>query len=184
MFITALIIAILIISIYISVIMIKFSTYVLRRPDYMNRALEVKAQFKQLHPDGSLPFKKRDTDAAYDIYSIEDAVVPAHGIKNVDSGIAVAVPPGYYFTVEARSSLGKIGIIPMRGIIDAGYCDVLKVILTNQTNEDYYVKKGDRIAQIIPHLHISMFFERIEKFGPEYSSRGSNGMDGWGSSGR
>lgn len=146
--------------------------------------LTVEAQFKLLNADGKKPTKKRDTDAAYDVYSIEDATVPAHGVRNIGTGIAVSVPPGFYFTVEARSSLGKVGIIPMRGIIDAGYCDHLMVILTNQTNEDYQVKKGDRIAQIIAYPQVEWRFTQVDNFGPEYSSRGVDGKAGWGSSGR
>jgi dUTP pyrophosphatase len=139
------------------------------------------AECQTQHPDAVLPCRKRSTDAAYDVTSVEDAVVPPHGMVNVDTGVVVTVPPGYYLTVEARSSLGKQGIIPMRGIIDATYTGPLKVILTNQNDNEYKVCKGDRIAQIILHQQLHIKFQIVEGFSPEYSKRGSMG---WGSSGR
>lgn len=141
----------------------------------------IRMECKIEHEDGKLPSRKRTTDAAYDVYSIEDATVPAHGIRNIDTGVIVTCPPGYYITVEPRSSLGKIGIIPMRGIIDAAYNGSLKVILTNQSNEDYEVRKHDRIAQIILNRQHHMEFDIVEDFSNEYNKRGCLG---WGSSGR
>lgn len=145
------------------------------------RSFAVRAECKLLEPEAQLPSRKRITDAAYDVYSIEDAVVPPHGICNINTGVIVTVPPGYYITVEARSSLGKIGVIPMRGIIDSTYTDKLMVILTNQTEAAYNVHKGDRIAQIVVHRQIHLVCDVVPTFSKEYSTRGTLG---WGSSGK
>jgi dUTP pyrophosphatase len=141
----------------------------------------IRMECKIIHPDGKLPFRKRVTDAAYDVYSVEDTVVPPHGMRNVHTGIIVTAPPGYYITVEARSSMGKEGIIPMRGIIDSSYTGELMVILTNQSDKEYKISKDDRIAQIILNQQNHMNFELVEEFSSEYSHRGEAG---WGSSGK
>lgn len=141
----------------------------------------VRMECQLIHEDARLPYRKRNTDAAYDVASIEDAVVPPHDIKNIDTGIIIVAPPGFYITVEARSSLAKQGIIPTRGIIDSCYLGHLMVILTNQTDKEYHVKKFDRIAQIILNKQEHMDFQIVDKFSKEYSHRGH---DGWGSTGR
>lgn len=143
--------------------------------------LAVRTECKIIHQDAKLPTRSRVTDAAYDVCAIEDAEIPPHGIKNIHTGIIVTAPPGYYITIEARSSLGKIGIIPMRGIIDATYTGELMVILTNQTDSVYKVAKFDRIAQIIIHRQTHIFCDLVPDFSSDYNIRGTLG---WGSSGR
>lgn len=56
-----------------------------------------------------------------------------------------------YADVRPRSSLNKKGIIGAFGTIDADYRDEIRVILTNQTKENYRIKPGDRIAQLVCH---------------------------------
>jgi dUTP pyrophosphatase len=136
---------------------------------------------KLISKNGRLPSRKRCTDAAYDIYASENAMVLAHGMKNISTGIIIVAPPGFYITTEARSGLGQAGIIPMRGIIDATYTGELKVILINHTTADYKVTQGDRIAQIVLNKQVHMGFDVVEEFGPEYNKRGELG---WGSSGK
>lgn len=136
---------------------------------------------KIIHKDGKLPFRKRVTDAGYDLFSIEDCVIPSHGMKDVRTGIIIAAPPGYYITVEGRSGMARQGVMPFRGIIDATYCGEMMVALMNISNQDYHVKKHDRIAQIILHEQIHADFSFVEEFGPDYNQRGTSGF---GDSGR
>lgn len=141
----------------------------------------IRAEYKFVHEDAKLPFRKRETDAGYDIYSIEDVVVPPHGMANVRTGIIIAVPYGYYFTVDGRSGIAMEGVVPFRGTIDATYCGELKVALENISDTPYYVKKHDRIAQIVLHRQLHMDFTQVETFSPEYNQRGTAGF---GSSGK
>lgn len=141
----------------------------------------VRFEFMLLHPDAVIPFKSRDTDGAYDIASVEDIVVPAHGTANVSTGIAIACPPGYYFTINGRSRLWSKNVAPYRSIMDAGYHDETRIALMNISDEDYQVLKGDRIAQISAHEVKHIDFVEVTEFGPAYSIRGKAGF---GSSGR
>jgi len=144
-------------------------------------SIPVRLECKKLIPEARLPNRSRSTDAGYDLYSIEDAVVPSQLTKNIATGIALACPPGYYYTIEGRSSLGLKGIIPFRGIIDAGYTNQVWVILTNRSNEDYNIRKDDRIAQICLHRIEHIDITEIEDFSSPYSQRGEAGF---GSSGK
>ncbi len=136
---------------------------------------------KILHPDAVIPNKKRFTDAGYDVSSVADYVLQGYGTISVDTGIALSAPPGYYYTVDGRSSLWSKGILPFRGIIDATYTGPLIVGLFNMTPNPYHIKKGDRIAQLIlaPIIHADI--RTVDEFSPRYNQRGNNGF---GSSGR
>ena len=138
-------------------------------------------QCQLLHPEAKLPSKKRDTDAGYDLFSIMDAELSPKAATLVRTGICLSAPQGYYYTIEGRSSLWSVGIMPNRGIIDTGYTGEIWVSLVNYTDEVYRVHKGDRIAQILFHKQYDARFDLVNQFGPEYNHRGNHGF---GSTGR
>ena len=150
----------------------------------MNFKTPIRLEYKLLDEKAKPPFRKRSTDAGYDISSIEDIIIKPHCSVDISTGIAIAAPSGYYFTVDGRSSMSRNGIIPFRGIIDSGYCGHLMVALSNISDKSYEIKCGDRIAQIILHKQYHADFNMVENFGFEYSQRGANGTDGFGSSGK
>jgi len=133
------------------------------------------------HPDAKFPYRKRTTDAGHDIFSIEDVNVPRFGMANVHTGIHIACPEGWYYTIDSRSSLYIKSIMPYRAIIDATYTGELRVALMNSSEVDYQVKKGDRIAQIILHQVHDFDLAPVDEFSPEYNKRGE---EGFGSTGR
>lgn len=141
----------------------------------------IRLEAKPLADGAQTPSRKRATDAGYDVHSIEQKVVPAGGYAIIETGIAVSPPDGYYFTVEGRSSLGLLGIIPFRGIIDGTYQGELKITLMNRSNNDYVVQPCDRIAQIILHQILHADFSVVSQFGPVVNGRN---IDGFGSSGK
>lgn len=143
--------------------------------------MDVTLEVRLINEDARMPFRKRSTDVGYDIYSIEDKIIPAKGASIVRTGIQISAPPGYYYTIEGRSSLWIKGIFPNRGIIDATYCGEVVVSLVNVNDSDFLVSSGDRIAQIIIGKQYDADFERVEEFSPEYNQRGT---DGFGSTGR
>ncbi len=76
----------------------------------------------------------------------------------VKTGIKMSLPSEMECEVRSRSGLAlKNGIFVLNGIgtIDADYRGDIGVILANFSNEDFVIKKGDRIAQIV--------FNKIEK---------------------
>lgn len=136
----------------------------------------------EINPDGTLSDRLIGTgDTGYDIYSVEDKVIPAGGSDIVNTGIDLAyISPGFWFKIEARSGLGfKHGIQPHPGIVDNSYQGNCGVKLYNFSNEDYNVSKGDRIAQIVfyPVLEADVVWtEEVHE-----TERGSQGF---GSSGK
>jgi len=137
-------------------------------------------KFEKTHDLAKLPTKNHETDTGYDVYSVADVVIPAKSSNIVPVGLKFAyIPEGYWVKVESRSGLGfKHGIIAHPGIIDCGYRGDAGIKLYNFTDKDYQIKAGDRIAQFVVYLNISMnvCWGTIEK-----SERGEKGF---GSSGK
>lgn len=136
----------------------------------------IKMQVRLMHPDAKIPYRKRMTDAGYDLYSVEDKVLLPGRSVIVKTGICIAAPSGFYYTIDGRSSLWSQGIFPNRGIIDATFCGEVVVSLNNLSGNDFYIACGDRIAQIILHKQYHMEFEVVDQFSPEYAQRGLNGF--------
>jgi len=109
----------------------------------------------KLSSEATLPTKAHSTDAAFDLYANcpdYTMMVPAHGKALIGTGIAVAIPEGYFGGVYARSGLAsKNGIRPSNcvGVIDSPYRGEIMVSLHNDTDKDYVVIHGTRIAQLI-----------------------------------
>lgn len=76
--------------------------------------------------------------------------VPRHGKAVVQTDLAVAIPPGHYGRVAPRSGLAaKLFIDVGAGVIDCDYRGPLGVVLFNHGADDFHIKPGDRIAQLI-----------------------------------
>lgn len=143
--------------------------------------MKVKVEYKKVHPEAQLPKRANPCDAASDIYSIEDCIIAPSKTVSIDTGLIFVVPKGYYITINGRSSMNKLGLIPFRGVIDSGYNGTLIVNLTNTGNTDYVVNKGDRIAQITIHEVVEYEAIEVEEFSEGYNMRQTRGF---GSSGK
>ncbi|WP_332772613.1 dUTP diphosphatase [Phenylobacterium sp.] len=108
------------------------------------------------NPDLPLPAYETADAAGMDLRAAvpEDApVVLAPGARfPVPTGLAFAIPSGFEGQVRPRSGLAlKSGVTCLNspGTVDADYRGEVKVILINHSAEDFTVRRGDRIAQMI-----------------------------------
>ncbi len=72
----------------------------------------------------------------------------------VPTGIKIALPAGYEGQVRPRSGLAaKYGITVLNspGTIDSDYRGEIKVILVNLSRENFFIRRKDRIAQMVIH---------------------------------
>jgi deoxyuridine 5'-triphosphate nucleotidohydrolase len=136
----------------------------------------VRVEVRFISKDAKVPFRKRTTDAGYDLYSVENIVLPPKVSTIVHTGIQIAAPPGYYYTIEGRSSLYMAGIFPNRAIIDATYTGEALVSFVNTSDDAYIISTGERIAQMILHKQYHAEFDIVEEFSPCYNQRGTNGF--------
>lgn len=70
----------------------------------------------------------------------------------IPTNLKVEIPIGYEIQIRPRSGLAAkngIGVLNSPGTIDSDYRGEIKVILFNFSEEDFIIKRGDRIAQMI-----------------------------------
>ncbi len=141
---------------------------------------EVTLKFKKTNVDAKLPTKNNESDTGFDVYCVEDKIIPARGSDVVDVGLEFAyITPGYWVKVEGRSGLGfKHGISPHPGIIDSGYRGNAGIKLYNNTDVNYEIKKGDRIAQFVVYRNYDVVVEEGD------TVESDRGASGFGSSGK
>jgi dUTP pyrophosphatase len=137
---------------------------------------------KSHHP---LPDYQTEHAAAMDAHAFlpEGSIIlkPLERVA-VPTGLFVAVPVGFEMQVRSRSGLSfKSGIVAVNspGTIDADYRGELKILLANLSNEDYEIKDGDRVAQLVIAKH-----ERAEWREVEALDKTDRGDGGFGHTGR
>jgi dUTP pyrophosphatase len=82
----------------------------------------------------------------------EQMIIEAGKVVLVPTNLSVAIPEGYEIQVRPRSGLAAkhgIGLLNSPGTIDSDYRGEIKIILFNFSNEDFVIKRGERIAQLI-----------------------------------
>lgn len=99
---------------------------------------------------GVLPLKSTPGSAAYDIYAAEGGTIKAGGGKVFLTGLIPDMPEGWVMLLFSRSGMGfnnDIRLSNSVGVIDSDYRGEIKVKLRNDSDVDYHVLAGDRIAQ-------------------------------------
>jgi dUTP pyrophosphatase len=138
----------------------------------------VKIKVKKLCPEAKLPIYANPGDAGMDIYSCEDLVIkPKHRVL-VKTGISMEFPKGYVALVWDKSGIAKKGVTVLAGVGDAGYRGEYKIVLLNIGSQDYFVKKGEKIAQILIQKVEVPQIEEVKEL-----SDSKRGTGGFGSSG-
>ena len=105
------------------------------------------------HGEGlDLPAYATAGAAGMDVVSAEDVTIAPGTRHAVATGLAMAIPEGFEIQVRPRSGLAlKHGItVPNTpGTIDSDYRGELKVILINHGSDDFAIRRGDRVAQLV-----------------------------------
>jgi dUTP pyrophosphatase len=112
-----------------------------------------------------------------DLFAVEDVLLPAGGWGNVPTGVAVEIPPGYEGQVRPRSGLARkfgVTLLNSPGTIDPGYRGEISVLMINHGREDYHIRRGDRIAQLIIASYVAVEWDVREQLA--HSARGPKGF--------
>lgn len=133
----------------------------------------------KLEPWAIMPTRAHDTDAGMDLYAAEDRVVMAHSSATFDTGVHVQLPPLTAGMLKSKSGLNVKHNITSDGVIDVGYTGSICVKLYNHGFDNYQVRKGDKISQLVIVPVIIPDLEVVDKL--EETERGDNGF---GSTGR
>ena len=144
----------------------------------------IEIQLQRLPHGEGLPIPARATEhaAGLDVVAAEDLTLEPGQRHAVATGFAIAIPEGYEVQVRPRSGLAlKHGITCLNapGTIDSDYRGEVKVILANLGSEPFEVRRGERIAQLVPATVLQADFREVEQL-----SETSRGAGGFGSTGR
>lgn len=137
-------------------------------------------KFKLLNPEAKLPQYAHDTDAGFDIFSVETVTVKPGERHIFKTGLASEIPLGWYVQFFDKSSIPvKFGLHAMGGVIDSAYRGEWGVIMINLGQEDVTIEAGDKIVQgvFLPIIQP----EIVET---EELSETDRGEGGFGSTGR
>ena len=141
-------------------------------------------ELQRLPHGQGLPLPARATEhaAGLDVVAAEDVTLAPGQRHAVATGFAIAIPEGYEVQVRPRSGLAlKHGITCLNtpGTIDSDYRGEVKVILINLGQQVFEIRRGERIAQLVPAPVLRADFVEVSTLGE--TGRGSGGF---GSTGR
>ena len=139
-------------------------------------------KFKKVVENAIIPKQGSEKASGYDLYSLEEFFIYPGQVKLVSTGISAKLCGDddnflYELQVRPRSGLAlKTGITVLNtpGTIDEDYTGEIKVILINLGLKDFYVKKGDRIAKLVPCIVPKTKMEICDEL--ETTKRGSGGF--------
>lgn len=119
--------------------------------------------------------------AACDLKSTDEVIIPPGSRVTIGTGLKLEIPNGYCGFVCSRSGLAAkygIQVLNAPGIIDFDYRGEIKVILYNSGKQEFSIKRGDRIAQLLFTPIFQAIFQKSDKV-----SNTDRGEGGFGSTG-
>jgi len=151
----------------------------------------------KLDPGAFMPERAHATDAGADLRSPVDIMVPActvsfaagvigdgervdiainpqAGRVTIDTGVHIELPPGTVGLLKSKSGLNVRHNITSEGIIDEGYTGSIQVKLYNHGSQPYYIKRGDKITQLLVMPVEYVTFEQVDEL--EETERGAGGF--------
>lgn len=132
----------------------------------------------RLEEGAMMPKREHLTDAGSDLYANEDVFIPKGSYRTIHTGVHVEIPHGYFGLLQSKSGLNRKYGITCRGVIDEGYTGEILAVLQN-IGDDYYVRKGDKVTQLIIIPCIYPQFEVVDTI-----TGGDRGDNGFGSTGK
>ncbi|MEE1278987.1 MAG: dUTP diphosphatase [Acutalibacteraceae bacterium] len=145
--------------------------------------MEIK--IKKLRENAIIPSRGSLFAAGYDLYACldgENITIEPHKSAKIGTGIAAALPAGYFGAIFARSGLAtKQSLRPANcvGVVDSDYRGEFIVCLHNDSDEVRIINNGERIAQLVLMPFMEMDF--IETDALDETERG---VGGFGSTGK
>jgi dUTP pyrophosphatase len=144
----------------------------------------IRIQIARLPHGQDLPLPAYATPGAagMDVVAAEDFDLAPGQRHAVATGFKIAIPMGYEIQVRPRSGLAfKHGVtVPNTpGTIDSDYRGELKILMINHGPNPFPIRRGDRIAQLVPAAVTKAGFDEIEEL--DATDRGHGGF---GSTGR
>ena len=139
----------------------------------------MRVEVKKLSDTAQLPVRGSEQAAGYDLCAdiAEQLEIAPGETAKVTTGLAFAIPEGYFGGIFARSGLStKKGLRPANctGVVDSDYRGPVIVALHNDSVQTRVVEPGERIAQIILLPYLAAEFDEVEEL--DETDRGCGGF--------
>lgn len=137
-------------------------------------------KLKIISKSGRIPEYATSGSAGFDLpaYLPEgDFLLKAGERALIPTGFFVELPPGYEAQVRARSGLSikhGIGLVNGIGTVDPDYRGEWQVPLINWSKDDYLIKDGERVAQVVINKFEQVDFEIVDEI--DTTERGAGGF--------
>ncbi|HPY89876.1 MAG TPA: dUTP diphosphatase [Lentisphaeria bacterium] len=128
------------------------------------------------------PVKAHPDDAAFDLFSRQEVTLPPGSVALIHTGLFLEIPVGFEAQVRPRSGLAVrygLTVLNSPGTIDSGYRGEVGVILINTGCQEYTVRRGERIAQMVIQALPDVVLTQVETL-----TDTERGTGGFGSTGR
>lgn len=138
--------------------------------------MKIKIVNKSKH---QLPGYETSLSAGMDLRSNIDNPVVLKPLERtlIKTGLFIELPAGYEAQIRPRSGLAfkhGISVLNTPGTIDADYRGEIGIILVNLSNENFEIKDGERICQMIISKHETVSWEEVEVL--NNTQRGAGGF--------
>ena len=111
----------------------------------------MKIEFLRFGSSAITPIQGTKDSAGFDLYFVENVIVPANSMKINKTDIGFKIPRGYFGNIYARSSLAIRCTELSGGVMDFDYRGPVSVIFFNVSNKSIETEKGNRFCQIDFH---------------------------------
>jgi len=133
---------------------------------------------KKLNSEAKLPSYAHAGDAGLDLFSCEDVVLKPGERKLVSTGISTEFEKGYVALIWDKSGIAAKGIETMGGVIEHTYRGEYKVIMLNTSSENYEIKKGQKIAQLLIQPIVTAEVKEVKELSETERGEGAFGSTG------
>lgn len=137
-------------------------------------------RYNLIHPDAIDPKYNYESDSGFDLYSVNDIVIPPFGRALVPTGICFDIPEGLEIQVRTKSGLAinqGLMVLNSPGTVDAGYNGEVKAIIFNTNNSEFKITKGMKVAQgVLCPVLAGGYVELIKVSEIKEKDRNSNGF--------
>ena len=143
--------------------------------------MEIKIIFLENNTVQKVPLYATEGSAGFDLYSVDDIIIPPKEVSIIRTGISAEIPSGFEMQIRSRSGLAaksKVFVLNAPGTIDSDYRGEIKICLVNLSNDPFTIKDGERIAQMVIACHETAQFVLVTKLSETERGEGGHGHTG------
>jgi dUTP pyrophosphatase len=131
------------------------------------------------HSKHNLPAYETNGSAGMDLRANLEADIVLKPLERtlVPTGLFIEIPVGYEAQIRPRSGLAVrygITLLNTPGTIDADYRGEIKIIMVNLSTEEFVIRDGERIAQMIIAAHEMAEWTEVDEL--VETARGAGGF--------